>query len=138
MGKTAGPVLLVACIAVLMVCAPGMSSGAEEGYGGFGIMVAQLYDPGLENQMGDLVVLFVTPKGPAERAGIRRGDLITEIDGKPVSGRPYAELTAQLRGRIGTSAALTIIRPPADKTTGKPFTLKRAKLAPLPQETTRP
>jgi C-terminal processing protease CtpA/Prc len=134
MRKAAGPILCAGCLFLLALCVPGVSRGAEEGFGGFGFMVAQLYDPTIENRMGDLVILFVAPKGPAERAGIRRGDLITAIDGKDVAGRAYAEITAQLRGRIGTSAKLTIIRPPADRATGKPVTLKRAKLAPPPQE----
>ena len=130
------PALLAVLVSVLAVCMPGTSSAAEQGPGGLGIMVAQLYDRGVENRLGDLVVLYVKPGSPAARAGIRRGDLIVEIDGKPVAGREYADITAELRGPIGSSAALTIMKPSEKKTTR--ITLKRAQTASPPREKTRP
>jgi carboxyl-terminal processing protease len=121
-----------ACLALLLLAlslgAPAASSAAEEGSGGIGIMLAQLYDSGIQNRMGDLVVLHVTPGGPAARGGIRRGDLLTEIDGVPVAGREFAEVTALLRGPIGSSTTLTIMKPPGDKTLR--LVLKRTRLAP--------
>ncbi len=50
-------------------------------------------------------VVQVAPKGPAERAGIRRGDVVIAIDGEPVAGG------ADFRGMVlakGVGAQLTI------------------------------
>jgi S1-C subfamily serine protease len=56
-----------------------------------------------------VLVADATSNGPAARAGVRRGDVITAFDGKPV------EDGNELRNRVastapGTQAALTVIR----------------------------
>jgi serine protease Do len=38
------------------------------------------------SQGGGALVSDVTPRGPAEKAGIERGDIITELNGQPVQG----------------------------------------------------
>ncbi|MEV7052618.1 S41 family peptidase [Streptomyces anulatus] len=53
---------------------------------------------------GDVTVSRVQPGGPADRAGIRAGDLLRTLDGRAVSKRPVAEVVALLRGD-GTGAA---------------------------------
>lgn len=51
----------------------------------------------------------VIPGSPAERAGLRVGDLIREVDGQPVSAsRPLAELLS--RYRPGDRVTLTVER----------------------------
>lgn len=47
---------------------------------------------------------------PAQRAGIRAGDVILEVDGQDVTGLPLAEIVAKIRGREGTKVTLTIRR----------------------------
>ncbi|MFF8504258.1 S41 family peptidase [Streptomyces anulatus] len=52
---------------------------------------------------GDVTVSRVQPGGPADRAGIRAGDLLRTLDGRAVGKRPVAEVVALLRGD-GTGA----------------------------------
>lgn len=47
---------------------------------------------------------------PGSRAGIQAGDKITAIDGKPTSEMTMNEVLAILRGEIGSSVTLTILR----------------------------
>ncbi|HEV2305660.1 MAG TPA: Do family serine endopeptidase [Candidatus Acidoferrales bacterium] len=47
----------------------------------------QVHDPLLHQQLGapyGVVVEYVTPGGPAAKAGIQAGDVITQIDGRPI------------------------------------------------------
>jgi len=70
----------------------------DSGYSGEGVQVAQ------EAQDG---VAPVTPGGPADLAGVRPGDLILEIDGRPVSQSD--ELIVAIRARQpGDAVTLTV------------------------------
>lgn len=54
-------------------------------------------------------VAGVTPGGPADRADLRRGDIITQMDGKPLASRE--ELFGALwKGRVGEVFDLTVLR----------------------------
>ncbi len=55
---------------------------------------------------------------PADRAGIRPGDVITAIDGKPIDADGVDGATDTLRGAPGTTVTLTIVRE------GKPAPLR--------------
>ncbi|HEY6255236.1 MAG TPA: S1C family serine protease [Xanthobacteraceae bacterium] len=59
---------------------------------------------------GHLMVSSVTPEGPAERAGLKRGDLILGVNGEPVSHLPdfYRKLYAQ--GGAGTVIPLDVFK----------------------------
>lgn len=59
----------------------------------------------------------VFPGTPAFKAGIVRGDQITEIDGIPVANKNIEESRNLIRGKIGTPVTLTISRP----CEGQPF-----------------
>jgi len=63
---------------------------------------------GIDKEHG-AVVSQVVPNSPAEQAGLKEGDVITELDGKAVTG------AAQLRNdvglmRVGKSVKLTVMR----------------------------
>lgn len=63
---------------------------------------------GLPNARGALVVDW-TPDAPAQRAGLRFGDVVTQIDGSPVA--TSTELTRKIAAvRPGGRARLTVIR----------------------------
>ena len=46
---------------------------------------------------------------PAERAGIRAGDLIIEVDGVPTDGWSIAKAVSAIRGESGTEVVLTVV-----------------------------
>jgi carboxyl-terminal processing protease len=74
---------------------------------------------GIEVTMENGVVKVVTPIDgtPASRAGIKPGDLIVQIDQKPVMGMSLSDAVEQMRGPIGSKITLTIQR----KGTDQPF-----------------
>jgi carboxyl-terminal processing protease len=80
---------------------------------------------GIEVTMQDGLVKVVSPidDTPAAKAGIQPGDLISQIDGQPVMGLALNEAVEKMRGEVGTSIVLTVLR--GDQ---EPFdvTLKRA------------
>ena len=59
---------------------------------------------------GHLFVSSVTAEGPAERAGLKRGDMILGVNGEPVSHLPdfYRKLYAQ--GDAGTVIPLDVLK----------------------------
>jgi len=71
----------------------------------------------IEEDKQGLVVLNVFDGSPASRAGIRKGDLITEVDGESIAGDPSDIATAKIKGRAGTSVGLTVLEggPNGDK-----------------------
>ena len=57
-----------------------------------------------------LYVVSCTPDGPAARAGMRPGDYIVSIDGKPVESKSTYEVSSLLRGDPGASVPLVVYR----------------------------
>ena len=62
---------------------------------------------GLDSQAG-VVVSEVDPEGAAEAAGIEPGDIVLEIDRKPIQGK--AEYDAAIKGLEGKSSTLFLVR----------------------------
>ncbi len=67
---------------------------------------------GIEVTMEGGYVKVVSPidDTPAYRAGIKSGDLITQLDGEDVLGLTLSQAVEKMRGKIGTSLKLTILR----------------------------
>ena len=77
--------------------------GLEGKYGGVGIDVV------LE---GDVAfVSAVVPESPADDVGIVRGDVIEQINGARVQNTDVNEVIRMLRGEIGASLSITLVRP---------------------------
>lgn len=57
-----------------------------------------------------IVITDVTAGGPAGRAGLRAGDALIELDGRPVSGSTPDQVMDRLRGATGTSVAVFVRR----------------------------
>ncbi|MEP7042566.1 MAG: S41 family peptidase [Dokdonella sp.] len=70
-------------------------------YAGLGIEVLQVD--------GTLRVVAPIDDSPAERAGIKPGDTIVQIDGKPVQSDDLDAAVASLRGKPGTEITLNIL-----------------------------
>ncbi|MEO8182631.1 MAG: trypsin-like peptidase domain-containing protein [Deltaproteobacteria bacterium] len=65
------------------------ASGAERESGGFGLSLRP-FSPGLRQELGvdansGVLIAEVAPGSPAARAGLRPGDVVTELGGKPMS-----------------------------------------------------
>ena len=75
---------------------------------------------------GWITVVAPLPGGPAERAGIRTGDRIVEVEGKSTAGWTSEEASKALRGAPGTPLGLTVERPGV--TEHIPIRLKREEI----------
>ncbi len=59
---------------------------------------------------GNIVIVAPLPDTPAERAGIRAGDLILQVDGKSTDGWSVDQAVEKIRGLKGTKVTLNIFR----------------------------
>ncbi len=90
---------------------------AESGFEGLGLQVEPL-TPGAAERLGltvarGLLVLDVASGGPADRAGVRRGDVILEVARQPVSD---AQSFAQaLKSAVEDEPALVYVHRPGDR-----------------------
>lgn len=84
-----------------------MTSTTRGEYGGLGMEVTT----------EDGVVTVITPMDdtPAERAGIKAGDSIVEIDGESILGLSLNDAVDKMRGEAGESITITVIREDADE-----------------------
>jgi carboxyl-terminal processing protease len=86
--------------------------GTTGEFGGLGIVV------GMED--GFVKVISPIDDTPAQRAGIKTGDLIIRLDSKPVKGMSLDDAVKLMRGRPGTSIELLVVREGEEK----PLTFK--------------
>jgi len=72
---------------------------------------------GIEVSMEDGFVKVISPidDTPAQRAGVRAGDLVIRLDDKSVKGMSLGDAVKVMRGKPGTSITLTIVREGEDK-----------------------
>jgi carboxyl-terminal processing protease len=56
------------------------------------------------------VVQSVVPGSPAEKAGLRAGDTILAVDGRPVDGQTLDQVVQGIRGPVGTTVRLQVGR----------------------------
>ncbi len=72
---------------------------------------------GIEISMEDGFVKVVSPidDTPAQRAGMKAGDLIIRLNEKSVKGMTLSDAVKIMRGEVGTDIELTVIREGAEK-----------------------
>jgi len=92
--------------------------GTSGEFGGLGIVV------GMED--GFVKVISPIDDTPAERAGIKAGDLIIRLDNKPVKGMSLDDAVKMMRGKPGTDIELLVVREGAEKPLS--FNLTRDKI----------
>lgn len=78
------------------------SRATRDGFGGIGITI--------EVTDGEFIIHRVLADRPADAAGLKANDRITQIDGKPVKGLPLREVLNLLRGDIGDAVRVTVQR----------------------------
>jgi len=105
---------------VAMTALPVLAANSEKNFGGVGI-------DGVASPDGQIAVRQLVAGGPAHVAGIRVGDVITQIDGKPTRGSDFRQMVQKrLRGTAGTSVVLKVRRSGEEKELT--FTLQRQQL----------
>lgn len=79
-----------------------LTEGVKGNFGGLGIQIDMYQD----------VVRVIAPIDgtPAFRAGLKAGDLITELNGEPVFGKSLNEAVNIMRGEIGTDITIRVFR----------------------------
>jgi carboxyl-terminal processing protease len=74
----------------------------------------QLQGVGLHVEMntnGQVVILAPIDNSPAQRAGLRSGEIILSIDGRDIAGEPLNQVSHQISGAVGTQVELGILSP---------------------------
>src|SRR5688572_5524619 len=77
-------------------------------YAGLGIQVQSLFGK-------VTIVSRPFPDSPAEKAGLRVGDMITHVDGESTQGLAVEQVVGKLRGVAGTGVHITVARPGEEK-----------------------
>jgi len=95
-------------------------SDTLNGYSGIGVSITAL--------AGGDVIQSVVAAGPADRAGLRSGDLITSVDGQPTAGLTLQQVSAEIEGAVGSTVTLQVLR--AGQAAPVQYALKRADLSP--------
>jgi carboxyl-terminal processing protease len=71
-------------------------------YGGIGALI---------HQKEDFVVISEPYEGsPAQKADLRAGDKVLEINGQTAKGKSYSEVSSVLKGQAGTSITIKVLR----------------------------
>ncbi len=83
---------------------------------------------GIQVEQVDGRIVVVTPIAgtPAERAGIRRGDQLVKVDGKPLENPSLDKTIRLIRGPLGSEVVLTMLRAGQNKELD--FKLKRERI----------
>jgi carboxyl-terminal processing protease len=79
-----------------------LKEGTTGQFGGLGIEVT------MEN--GFIKVVSPIDDTPAQKAGVKTGDLIIKLDDKPVKGMSLTDAVKMMRGEPGSTIVLTIVR----------------------------
>ena len=69
-------------------------------YAGIGVWVTQ--------RDGIVAVTAVQPGSPADRAGLRAGDVLSAVNGQPLGGAPVSAVLDLLRGPAGSTVDVTV------------------------------
>jgi len=112
---------VLGCIVLLLIgaCAAGAQPPRVEihagnagqqppGFAGIGAVLDLEVDEKTNEQQA--IIRAVIPGTPADRAGLRPGDRVLEIDGEPVEGLTLGEIVERIRGEEGTEVKLTLVR----------------------------
>jgi len=68
--------------------------------------VTAVWDPGRKR----MVIVHVTPEGPAEKMGVKRGDDLLSVDGKELTNLSFDQMREMLDGPVGSKVSLATSR----------------------------
>lgn len=57
-----------------------------------------------------LKVAGVVKGGPAQKAGIKKGDIIVEVDGENIQGKDSSYAVSKMKGKKGTNVSISVMR----------------------------
>jgi carboxyl-terminal processing protease len=80
----------------------------------------------VERDKRGLRVLNVFANSPAKKARIKKGDFVTEVDGKSIAGLSSSAATAKIKGEAGTKVRLQIVDP--EQVTPRTVSLERKRI----------
>ncbi len=93
-------------------------------YGGVGALI---------RQKDDYVMITDPYQGfPAERAGLRAGDIIREIDGRKVTELSSAQISELMKGQVGTEIKMKVDRPFGKNAIPVKMTREKVKITNVP------
>lgn len=101
---------------------------ATGAYDGVGLELQQQPGPALK-------IIAPLEGGPGDRAGLKSGDIITAIDGKPITD---ADASTPLRGDVGSKVRLTVYREGNDKPFDVTLVRERIRLQSVRQRLLEP
>jgi carboxyl-terminal processing protease len=80
----------------------------------------------VEEKDGNLVIVAPIDGSPAQKAGLKPGDVIAKVNGQDISGLPLGQAVALILGPAGTKVTLTIYDPSTNTT--RDVNIVRAKI----------
>ncbi len=91
-------------------------------------MSGKFFGIGAQVGVKDGLPVIIAPMdgSPAEKAGIKAGDIILKVNGEDVTAMQLSDVIDRIRGQEGTSVVLTLFRPKENKSLE--FSLVRAEI----------
>ncbi len=78
-------------------------------FGGTGVVISRIRD--------SIIITEVFKNKPADKAGVRPGDILLDVDTVSLDGMPLDNVFPLLRGKPGTQVRLIVLRPSTNKIT---------------------
>lgn len=97
-----------------------MTEKTSGNYCGIGAYVSQ------SPTTGAITVIQPLEDSPAQRAGLKSGDVIAQVDGKDVAGEDLTTVVSRMKGEAGSRVKITVIREGEKKPLE--FTITRAEI----------
>ena len=93
-------------------------------YGGLGALISQIEDK--------VIITDPYEGSPAQRAGLRAGDIITRVEGRSVKGKSSSDISLLMKGNIGTEVSITVFRPHTEKDITVKLTREKIRMDNVP------